>query len=587
MAKKHVSINPSSLINCLAGQPFLFAGDVALTAVQGSGIWSIRVQRIFGNQANEFTVVPLNQGIPSLGPCNTPDNCDNVAISCQTATGCAAAIPYGYDASVNARVLGTVTDQFLFWVTNPTLEPFYAFSSYCKNMNTSNTNFVQISVYSSYGGIRLWRIDPYVYCPLDPSTGKQNCPSQQSVSTVQVESLEFNGEFNVELCTRPFNVMATDLEYINRDNLALTVLRTALTNVNTFTLTAEDPSNAEWVTLWVNPATMQIREDHMWMPEASSAALTAGVLCPSQRRMPNLGSLVAEAFVSACLLVRLPLNVVLGLPLRFSGQSCPVVTRGHSLLKACGAELLSLDDFFSAIFRCNTLFWQAFVIVADSFGPGYPQTFINGMAVAGENGGWAALLPGMAAQLTSVSKMSPTEAMDVLSNTVITLPAPIAAAQLATMNPIAYTHYAYRMGSRMLMQIIEATSGDRTLANVFWNVVSDGANDFELIVLQRMRMTCGGFSIMAGYSSPLGQLVNHWCVAWVEYQSGLLQMSSTFFVDIPLVACICTASRYTLSLTGHFCILFLTGHFCTGALISPVMSRPIVGTTPPTCRSHS
>ena len=152
-----------------------------------------------------------------------------------------------------------------------------------------------------------------------------------------------------------------------------------------------------------------------------------------------------------------------------------MVTRGHSLLKVCGAELLSLDDFFAAVFRCNTLFWQAFTIIADSFGPGAPQTFINGVAVAGENGGWAALLPGMAAQLTSVSKMSPTDAMHVLSNTVITLPAPVAAAQLATMNPIAYTHFAYRMGSRMLMQIIDATAGGRTVANVFWNVISDGS----------------------------------------------------------------------------------------------------------------
>ena len=111
MAKTALSSYTQHASVDLANQPFLFAGDIALTAVQGSGIWSIRVQRIFGNQANEFTVVPLNQGIPSLGPCNTPDNCDNVAISCQSATGCKAAIPYGYDASINAHVLGTVTDQ--------------------------------------------------------------------------------------------------------------------------------------------------------------------------------------------------------------------------------------------------------------------------------------------------------------------------------------------------------------------------------------------------------------------------------------------------------------------------------------------
>jgi len=534
----------------LDSQPFLFTGDLALTAIKGQKgsdnkhLWSIQVQRIFGNQANEFTTIPLNQGIPSLGPCTTPDNCDNIAAACQSGSGCKAAIPYGYDASVNAHVIGAVTPQYVFWVTNPSLEPFYAFATYCRNRNNSNTNLLQISVTSSYGGIRLWRINPYLYCPVDRFTGKQVCPEQQAASTRQLSSLDFQGTFELDICDQRFDVMAVDMDYINEDNIALTVLRTTLTNVNIYSLRPIDASLAEWVTIWVNPNTMETREDRMWMPEASSPALTQGVLCPSQRRMPNAGSLVAELLSSVVLMLRMPLNVVLSLPvvMDIAGNRCPVRTAGHSLLKNCGDELLSLDDSFSAMFRANTLFWQTVAIIADSFGPGAPQTFMNGVAIAGDNGGWAAMLPGMAKQFSAISEMDVAKAQDVISSTIATLPSPVNMARLAVKNPIAYLHVYYRLGSRMLMQILQASQGSRTVANVFWNVISDGKQDFEDIVLQRTRRTCGGFAIMAGFSSPLGRLINHWCVAWAEFQAGMLTIASVFFVDIPLVDCVCVRS---------------------------------------------
>ena len=532
----------------LESQPFLFTGDLALTAVRGQigannqQLWSIQVHRIFGNQANEFTVIPLSQGIPSYGPCTTPAGCENIVAACQSVTGCKAAIPYGYDASANAHVLGATTQRYAFWVTNPTLEPFYAFSTYCQN--TTRTGILQISVTSSYGGIRLWRINPYLYCPLDPITGKQRCPEQQAASTRQLFSLEFDGMFDASMCKQKFSVMAVGLDYINEDNIALTVLRTTLPNLNIYSLRPINRSLAEWVTVWVNPNTMETQEDKMWMPEASSPALTQGMLCPSQRRMPNAGSLVAELMAATVLQIRMPLNVILSLPviMDFAGGKCPLLKRGHSLLTSCGAELLSLDDYFSAVFRSHALFWQTFAIVADSFGPGAPQTFMNGVAVAGENGGWSAMLPGMAKRFSAVSEMDVSKASEVVSSTIATLPGPVAMAKIALRNPIAYTQFYYRMASRMLMQVLECTRSKRSVANVFWNVVSDGAQDLEQIVLQRIRRTCGGFAIMAGFSSPLGRMLNHWCIAWVEQQSAVLTLSSVFFVDVPLVDCLCVRS---------------------------------------------
>lgn len=532
----------------LENQPFLFANDLALTAVRGQlgadGLpsWSIKVQRIYGSQANEFTMIPLNQNIPSLGPCTTPSNCADISASCQSATGCKPAIPYGYDTSVNAHVLGTTSQRYLFWVTNPSLEPFYAFSAYCRNRNTQNTNMLQISVISSYGGIRLWRMDPYIYCP--EINGVRECPEQTSILTKMVESLDFI-EFDVSLCDVNFNVMAVDLDYINEDNLALTVMRTTLSNVDTYSLRPLNQSLVEYVTIWVNPNTLEQRNDTMWMPEASSPALSQGFLCPSQRRMPNIGSLTTEAMISLVHFIRLPINLLLSFPvvLEWAGGKCPLLNRGHSVLRNCGSELLSLDDFFSSVFRCNSLFWMALNIIADSFGPGTPQTFINGAAVVGENGNGVAMLPFLSSSLAKAGEVDPAKITSLLANSLSGLPAPIQAGNLAMKNPIANVHFYYRALSRMLMQILEASQASRSVGNVFWNVVAESAKDYDDIVLQRMRRTCGGFSIMAGFNTPLGRLTNRWCTAWVEMQRGFLTMAIVFFVDVPLMDCVCIRSK--------------------------------------------
>ena len=350
----------------LEGQPFAFAGDIALVSqrgvsdAQGNPTWNIQVQRVFGNQANEFTLIPLAQRIPSSGPCTTPSNCGNADASCQASTGCLPAIPYSWDAHPNSHIPATVTERWAFYATNPDLQPFEAFAYYCHMAASAGggegTNKFQISAISSYGGIRLWRLDPYIYCPINPSTGQHLCPATGSAGSIQIQPLDFT-EFESAMCSQRFAVMAVGLDYINEDNLALTVLRTTLSNLDTTTLKPYDPSGAEYVTIWVNPTTLQFREDKLWMPEAPATALVQGQLCPSQRRTPNVGSMVCEMIVSTVLLIRLPINIILGIPVLMDlvDDKCPILTRDHSLLKTCSAEILSLDDYFDALYRYTSI----------------------------------------------------------------------------------------------------------------------------------------------------------------------------------------------------------------------------------------
>jgi hypothetical protein len=537
-------------------QPFAFAGDLALVArhgvadLAGNPTWFIEVHRLFGNQQNEFTLIPLAQEIPSSGPCTTPADCgSNILASCSGVTGCLPAIPYSWDSHPRAHVPGTVSERYAFYITNPSLEPFTAFSYYCANARSGGqyaTNEFQISAISSYGGVRLWRINPYLYCPIDPYTGRHLCPVSGTAGTVQIEALNFSSStlFSVAMCTQEFVVMAVGLDYVNEDNLALTVMRTTLDNINTMTLEPLDASRATYPILWVNPDTLAWREDRLWMPEASSPALTQGQLCPSQRRTPNVGSILAESLVSMAVLVRLPLNIVMGMPVVMSliDDNCPALSRGHYMLQSCGAELLSLDDFFHAIYRANALFFQGFAIVADGFGPGYPQTFINGVAMASENGPYTPILPGFAAQLAKIGNVNPMQAVEMLQNTIANLPGPVQYAKQAMHQPLARAQFLYTTLARMLMRMLQAIKGGRTIGNLFWSTMADSVPDFEAMVTTRMRQVCGGVSLMAGYTNPLAILTDRWCGAYVSLEEGLLTMLTVFTVDVPLFACVCKGS---------------------------------------------
>jgi hypothetical protein len=293
----------------------------------------------------------------------------------------------------------------------------------------------------------------------------------------------------------------------------------------------------------MNPDTMDVQET-MFIQHTVSAI---GKLCPNQRRVPQFGSLMAETLVMDVLLVRLPVVIIVASPVlvELITGDCYADSKSHSLLMNCGSELFSLELFFDSAYRCNGHFWRILSITANFLPPGFVQTFINGVAAVGENSGASAFMPGA---IGSISKVSDTNAGDSadtiqdMSGGSDTKMGRFGAAKLfmkATVNPIAGTHWMWRMGTRMVVQIIEAAKAKRSVGSVFWNIIYDGRLDYKQLVATRMLNTCGGMALMAGYTSPLGKVTLHYCFAGVKATSATLDLVSVFLVDIPVMACIC------------------------------------------------
>jgi hypothetical protein len=255
------------------------------------------------------------------------------------------------------------------------------------------------------------------------------------------------------------------------------------------------------------------------------------------------------------LIVKLPISLGIAAPVlvKLITTECYKDSKSLSLLMTCGAELFSLEEFFSSIYAVNGHFWRTFAIVGNWVRMGKPQslmdgitgkaqTFLNGMTMVGENSGASSFLPGVGEAFAKLGKNDPADSATQMQDMFAGAGGRFGVMGLftrAAINPIAVSHWMYRLASRIVVQSIEASQKKRSIGTIFWNVVSEGIADYDAIVATRMFNTCGGMALMAGYGSPLGNVILHFCFAGVKATLATLNLVSLFTVDIPVMACVC------------------------------------------------
>ena len=290
----------------------------------------------------------------------------------------------------------------------------------------------------------------------------------------------------------------------------------------------------------MHPDTMEFKTT-MFLPNTTVAT---GQLCPNMRRMPQIGSLLAEMGAMVLLFVRLPVVMVTASPVigQLLTGPCYLDAKFHSLLMNCGQDIFSLEAFFESAYMCNGYFWRILAILGNFLEPGFAQTFLNGITAIGENSGASAFVPGVMGLFAKVSANDPSEGITKAQDLLVGGGrfGPMSMFMKTALNPIAGAHWMWRIGSGIVVQIIQAVQGKRSVGSVFWNVLYDGRVDYIDLVVRRMLNTCGGFALMAGYTTtPLGSTILHYCFAGVKSTTATLDLLSVFMVDLPLVVCVC------------------------------------------------
>jgi len=216
------------------------------------------VDRLFGSETYEYTLATVVAYFPALPPAPTPKMGDIglEAVRDEIPT------PYAYSTQglVAAHPAVSTQSQILFAV-NPSLEMFTAYGAYCRtNANKSDAGATfQLSVVSSYSKLKIWSIEPYVDCPRGDD-GSKGC-FFGAVQGVGVPGSMDSINFKADNCPLRFSAMVTSLEYLDSNNIAVTVLNTTAEDFNFKTLTVLPDSKSTSYDIWyLDPHTMKFSQ---------------------------------------------------------------------------------------------------------------------------------------------------------------------------------------------------------------------------------------------------------------------------------------------------------------------------------------
>jgi len=359
-------------------QPFAVAGGAALIPMYNAdGTFAVRVQRLYGDEGTDmFTMVTTHDLMPAQEPCLTLSKCD------QLPRDDILSIPYTWFTSPSLHNPAVETRWGFFYAVNPSLDMFEEFFKYCQDKSTK----LQIQALSSYGGIRIWRVEAFAY------TDGEN-PTASTGKSIQLPDVFGSSTDDTSVCGNEFNVMVTSMEYLNSNNIAVQVLNAAPAYLNTTTMKprGNDPQKVTYLTYFLHPVTMQVRQGVMWESDSALGQLSAGssALCPEWRQMPQFGSMAAEMAASAIIATRMMLSFIITAPTVLQPgmyeriQECPLVPRGHTMLLNCGRNFLNLDASFAAMRVANSHLWNSLAKLGNLIQKegGTVQTFLTGNAV--------------------------------------------------------------------------------------------------------------------------------------------------------------------------------------------------------------
>ena len=460
------------------------------------------MERLEGDETDVFSLNGINQQLPSHPRAVVPlEDVDSES---------RLTIPYGYQTN---RIAATNSRNFVFYASSPNADVLSPYLEYCADRaDPERLSKFGILFSSSYSRLRVYRVSAYRRC------GAYSCGEDL------VRFVTFDG-FSRALgreCDAAFNVSIRALEYLNEDNVAVTLESSPVTawDVKTGAFT-----NASRTTYWLNPATMRVRRT-VWQTDPASSGIPTQipVLCPAMQRLPRMGTFLAEVLNAGVFLVRFAVYVVAYTPGLVAvwgssgGARCPAPGSAlyHSVLANCGERVYSLDDFFDSLDDAGAVFWHGLSLIARLIAPARlpgvakPITnILDGMSQYGQ--GAVDVWAGGAGVLTLTRVPIREQAMQVWA-TIQAGTAGDGARMVAGLagpgaGALAWSRFAYKAFSTVALDLLKRFLDplrDITLAGaftLFWADLYDLRDEFTATVTSRMRLACGGLKVSQTPSS--------------------------------------------------------------------------------------
>ncbi len=556
-------------------QPFVVAGDVFLyqreiDAVSGQ----VLVTRLYDNKRGDFS---LQQEQLSLVTNSVPmqyHQCADEACYAAQLSANRVVLPAGYFVREDPTH-AAASEWGVHWTAAPGSAHCALIHDFCAQ--TSGRALVTTEAHRP----RLWTVRTVRHAE---SLGA--AVSEEALASYMLIPEWFScshADFREEAqCGVAANLQVAGLEYINADNLLLTVL-------------AARPGDWDWQTERVFPGRpfeyrfyfvhpnrhdctsaeapetlytcWRSADDGMFV--AASTVAETGALCPMLQRMPKWGSMGTEVLVAQVLLAKVVLEAVFVLPLVVRGSIGDLFERRaaptfHSVLDASGATLFELEDalqamqlaaFYAAgtVARTGALMQSLGVQELETVLVGTARIFehtqaassvedaVFGPAAAAVSGPYSRLVSGFGASTSEAAPLAtpgaPVSLSGQGSSRFVKVFAAIAGPSMS------YVRITVKVMRRVLIkalrngQLVRLVARD--MASTLLTSVYESDSEISHGLFDNMKVICDASGQVVGRTNAWGQAVRHACMTVPESMQAVVKVILVLAVDYQVMDCVC------------------------------------------------
>ena len=543
-------------------QPFVFAGDMFLyseerDAQARSGV--VRITRLYDNKRGDFSMQQEELSLTTS------------SLELQYAE-CASEQCYEEQLQANKIVLplqvtakpvyvSAVSEWAVHWVSTPDLVNCAIFFEVCAGRAAGG-----ISVEDELA--RLWSV--YTV----RSTNDLGEVYTESRTTSYMVIPQFFKCSQANQCNSVVNMKVTGLEYMNEENLLLTVLATSAENWDWRTQDVIAGGDFEYRYYFVHPNRHDCttegsdealftcwREESAGMFRSTELSLSAmGSLCPALQRMPKWGSMLSEGGIAAASLLEGLVETVLTLPAAltvagglnevFQVRDRPTF---HRFLDVRGASLLDFDPCFraaeqAAFHMANTLTRAAKIFEGRPGGEVIEPVLLGTARVFQYTTGLAMVENRVLGPLASSFVFD--KFINGLSKKTQAAPAtPFASKAPASGNllemfssmfsgAVSWSKVTMKAVKKMALKVLMKESA-RGMATSVMTVAYELKGDIRRGVFDSMRFTCDGFAQVIGRTNAWGQLARHSCIIAPDSMESIIEALFIITLEYPVMDCVC------------------------------------------------
>jgi len=579
----------------LETQPFAVAGDVLLSVSSDADETEhrIRITRLYDTSNGQFTLQQEFLNLlheESVGVLNEVTQCATKNDdSCYTDAmrNNQIVLPPSYFYTNATYVLATASEWGVHWAINPENFVYESRIKRCQGINQDD-----ITTESSYAKPRIWTLKSMRVTNLEDNVVRMD----NDVSFMVVP----NWLDASEDCDAMAGMRITALEYINEENILVTVLSTSKNNYNLETQTGYDPDKVKYEYYYLHPtrhdcfdvndpesgifSCYQHYSEGMFTSSyvANNNALLQGAFCPAMRRMPQIGSALAETLIVGVEFVKLILDAMVVLPVAYMDTVFDQTRTRPTFHSNLHGDFLNINPLLESYARANmhvanTLprlgrFFQTSEGRADSdsFYNILQPRLIGTAKVVQHMGGIVPLTGPLLMQLKAVQAFPVKETLYQMYAGLKTTKSSVVIERIK--NVAMRMAGVFRLNVKMMKEAVQqglnamakrAQVFGRKLAGRFNNkarfavvgatslsavsfvttTLFESERDLRRYLIDILRIQCHGLGEMVGHDNVLGHAVRDACLLVPEALQGVVNLLLVLGVDYPLMDCVCKQSR--------------------------------------------